>query len=298
MRRALYATLLATLAVPATAAAQSEAPPSGAGSGGSRAGVVTGIRPAAFSVAPGSVVAGAPVTISFRIVGRARRVRVRVDLVRTGTRRPVAMVRLGRRRAGVTVTRRWTPAVLPAGAYTARLHATDGRGHRLVRTSETAGRFPLTVAAAPPPTPVAASADGVFPVVGPFSFGGADARFGARRAGHAHQGQDVIAAMGTPLVSPVSGSVYWRAVQPSGAGHYLVIRDARGADYVFMHLVAGSELVAKGDAVAAGQALGQVGDTGDAQGAHLHFELWPDGWFAAGSEPIDPLPALRAWAAG
>ncbi len=298
MRRTLYATLLATLAVPAAAGAQSAAPPSGAGSGGSQAGVVTGIRPAAFSVAPGSVVAGAPVTVSLRIVGPARRVRVRVDLVRTGTRRPVAVLKLGRLRTGVTVNRRWQPSGLAEGAYTARLHAVDGRGRRLVRASATAGRFPLTITAAPPPAPLPAAADGVFPVVGPYSFGGADARFGAGRDGHAHQGQDVTAAEGTPLVSPVAGSVYWRAVQASGAGHYLVIRGADGTDYAFMHLVAGSELVAKGDAVAAGQRIGQVGDTGDAQGAHLHFELWPDGWYAAGSAPIDPRPTLEAWAAG
>jgi murein DD-endopeptidase MepM/ murein hydrolase activator NlpD len=90
--------------------------------------------------------------------------------------------------------------------------------------------------------------------------------------------------------------VFWRKVQKSGAGHYLVIRATTGVDYVLMHLVAGSETVDEGDPVKAGQQIGQVGHTGDASGPHLHFEIWPDGWYAAGSKPIDPLPQLKAWA--
>ena len=45
---------------------------------------------------------------------------------------------------------------------------------------------------------------GIFPVQGAYSFGGPDSRFGAAREGHAHQGQDIAAAEGTPVVSPVA----------------------------------------------------------------------------------------------
>jgi murein DD-endopeptidase MepM/ murein hydrolase activator NlpD len=137
---------------------------------------------------------------------------------------------------------------------------------------------------------------GVFPVQGKWSFGGPDARFGAVRTGHTHQGQDVIAAEGTPIVAPLAGTITWRAYQAAGAGYYVVLHGADGRDYVFMHFQDGSLLVEKGSIVTAGQRLGSVGATGDADGPHLHFEIWPGGWYADGSHPIDPLPDLMAWA--
>ena len=139
---------------------------------------------------------------------------------------------------------------------------------------------------------------GTFPVQGAYSLGGDGARFGAGRTGHVHQGQDIVAAEGTPVVTPVAGIVHWKAYQASGAGHYVVVRGDDGRDYAFMHFQAGSVVVDKGQRVAAGQKLANVGNTGDSHGAHLHFEIWPDGWYAsAGSRPIDPLPDLLAWAA-
>jgi murein DD-endopeptidase MepM/ murein hydrolase activator NlpD len=50
-----------------------------------------------------------------------------------------------------------------------------------------------------------------------------------------------------------------------------------------------------GDRVFTGQQIGAVGDSGNAQGCHLHFELWSGpGWYDGG-DPFDPLPALQAW---
>ena len=138
---------------------------------------------------------------------------------------------------------------------------------------------------------------GSFPVAGAYTFGGADAGFGAARDGHVHQGQDITAAEGTPVVAPVAAFVYWVAVQRGGAGHYVVLRATDGTDYVFMHLRKGSITAVKGGSLAAGQPFAQVGSTGSSTGPHLHFELWPDGWYASKeSKPIDPLPQLMAWA--
>jgi murein DD-endopeptidase MepM/ murein hydrolase activator NlpD len=136
----------------------------------------------------------------------------------------------------------------------------------------------------------------VFPVAGPFDLGGDDARFGARRRGHRHQGQDIVAAEGTPVVAPYAGTVEFVRFQRNGAGWYIVLDgDDEDRDYVFMHLRRGSITVAAGQPVAAGQAIAQVGNTGSSSGAHLHFEIWVGGWYDGG-EPIDPLALLREWA--
>lgn len=133
-----------------------------------------------------------------------------------------------------------------------------------------------------------------FPVLGEHDYGDESARFGAARDGHFHQGQDVFAACGTPLVAPHSGIVELRGFHGS-AGNYLVI-DGAGVkeDYVLMHLN-GPAKVGTRQSVTTGQFVGRVGATGNAAGCHLHFEIWTGkGWYAGGS-PIDPLPALIHW---
>ncbi|MEA2310606.1 MAG: hypothetical protein QOE28_574 [Solirubrobacteraceae bacterium] len=270
---------------------------------------VPGLRASVFSVSPGSVTLGTRLQFAWRVDGAVKRVRARVDLVPEGGGKTLS-VALGIRPTGRRNVRGWTPRLghIEPGSYTARLHASAGRS-RLVRTAHASGRLALVIAAPPPPPPPTpaplpapaptAIGTGVFPVQGPYSFGGDDARFGAARNGHIHQGQDIIAAEGTPVVTPVAGVVYWRAYQAGGAGYYVVVRGDDGNDYVFMHFQAGSTLVDKGQRVAAGQQLANIGATGDAQGPHLHFEIWPDGWYSSkDSHPIDPLPALQAWAGG
>jgi len=134
----------------------------------------------------------------------------------------------------------------------------------------------------------------IFPVRGRHGFGDAANAFGAGRAGHSHQGQDVLAKCGTPLVAAVGGVVRTRAVQ-SLAGNYVVIDDPiTKRSYVYAHLRTPA-IVRPGQRVSAGDPIGVVGETGDATTCHLHFELWTaPGWYAGG-QPIDPLPTLKAW---
>jgi murein DD-endopeptidase MepM/ murein hydrolase activator NlpD len=134
----------------------------------------------------------------------------------------------------------------------------------------------------------------VFPVQGAHTFNLGSGRFGAQRAGHIHQGQDVMADCGTPLVAARGGTVIQNAVDVN-AGNYLVIHPAGGGDdMVYAHLRHPSP-VKEGDTVLSGQSIGVVGETGDATACHLHFEEWtPPGWYKGG-HPIDPLPDLRAW---
>ncbi len=135
----------------------------------------------------------------------------------------------------------------------------------------------------------------MFPVVGPHSYGDAANRFGAGRVGHIHQGQDVLASEGTPVVAPMAGTIITTGYQASAAGWYVAEHTASTFDFFFAHCQAGSLAVSTGEAVRAGQALCKVGQTGDATGPHLHFEMWVGGWQAAGGHPVDPLPYLAAW---
>jgi murein DD-endopeptidase MepM/ murein hydrolase activator NlpD len=133
-----------------------------------------------------------------------------------------------------------------------------------------------------------------FPILGPHDYGGPAGRFGAPRSGHTHQGQDVMAACGLPVVAARGGRVQYSGYE-GAAGNYVVI-DGMGTPYdtAYMHLAQPSPLQT-GDPVRTGQPIGVVGDTGDATACHLHFELWgPPGWYEGGS-PIDPLPYLKKW---
>jgi murein DD-endopeptidase MepM/ murein hydrolase activator NlpD len=131
----------------------------------------------------------------------------------------------------------------------------------------------------------------IFPIRGPHYFGTGPAAFGG---GRGHQGQDTFARCGTPLVAARGGIVKYKQYQ-SAAGYYLVIDgDNTGYDFAYMHLREAA-LVDAGDHVYTGQPIGFVGDTGHADGCHLHFEAWKaPGWYSGGS-PVDPLPLLMAW---
>lgn len=157
-----------------------------------------------------------------------------------------------------------------------------------VRLSD--GAAPPSTAAPAPPT------DGsfVFPIRGPWKWGGASTGFGDR--GGKHQGIDVLSRCGTPLVAAEGGKVVQNRSQ-SAAGNYVIVRGAKtGVDHAYMHLKSPSPLKA-GDTVATGAPVGVVGDTGNAEACLVHFEVWSaPGWYEGG-KPRDPEPDLRAAAA-
>lgn len=136
------------------------------------------------------------------------------------------------------------------------------------------------------------SGPAVFPVRGKSDFGTFVNTFGG---GRGHQGQDVLARCGVPVVSALSGEIQHVAFQ-SRAGNYVVVQADDGSSQAYMHLREPVTLK-KGQAVKAGDQLGEVGRTGRASACHLHFELWTaPGWYLGG-KPIDPLPVLKEWAA-
>jgi len=136
--------------------------------------------------------------------------------------------------------------------------------------------------------------DHIFPIRGKHDFGGSEADFGSGRAGHSHQGHDVFAECGTPMVAARGGRVQFKQYH-AAAGNYVVIDGAgTDVDYAYMHLAEPSPFQT-GDRVYTGQRIGSVGETGNARGCHLHFELWgAPGWYDGG-KPFDPLASLEAW---
>jgi murein DD-endopeptidase MepM/ murein hydrolase activator NlpD len=137
----------------------------------------------------------------------------------------------------------------------------------------------------------------VFPVYGPVSFGDS---FGAPRAdvaGGWHHGEDLFAPLGTPLLAVADGTVFsvgWNEI----GGWRLWLRDHRGNQFYYAHLSAYSPLAANGRAVHAGDVLGFMGRSGDAEFSppHLHFEIHPVSLLYLGYDGvIAPYPYLLAW---
>jgi peptidase M23-like protein len=132
----------------------------------------------------------------------------------------------------------------------------------------------------------------IFPVAGPTTY---IDDFGQPRAGGPHQGNDLLAAKKTPVVAVEAGKIeFWTT--SASAGCMLYLYGSSGTMYEYIHLnndltmrndnrgkcVAGTAYapgLKNGAHVSAGQMLGYVGDSGDANGIHphLHFEVHPGG---------------------
>jgi len=199
-----------------------------------------------------------------------------------------------------TSIQRWSPGTVASGVQQ-RIDWDGTSGGKVVPEGRYEFRvYPVAAAAAqdgaeaPIVTDSFRFLDHKFPVRGKHDFGGDIAKFGAGRSGHSHQGQDVFAACGTPMVAARGGVVRWKKSHVR-AGNYVIIDGAgTDVDYAYMHLQQPA-IVDRGDRVVTGQRIGNVGDTGAASGCHLHFELWTGpGWYEGG-KPIDPLPSLRLW---
>ncbi len=120
----------------------------------------------------------------------------------------------------------------------------------------------------------------------------------ARSGGRGHQGTDIMAPKQT-VVMAVAGGVVETLDTASGAGYYVRLVHPGGWETWYMHLdndspgtddgsggaaTAYAEGLEVGDRVVAGQVIGYVGDSGNAEwtGSHLHFELH------VGGGPIEP----------
>ncbi|HVR62017.1 MAG TPA: M23 family metallopeptidase, partial [Polyangia bacterium] len=144
-----------------------------------------------------------------------------------------------------------------------------------------------TAVAPPPGVVVARPAPGLgrgqlqWPLANPF----VGSAFG-RRDGRPHEGIDLPAPVGTPVLAAAAGRVIYAGNGIRGYGNLIVLQHAGDLLTVYAHN--STLLVGQGDAVRAGQRVALVGQTGHATGPHLHFEV------REGQIPRDPLAFLGA----
>lgn len=135
----------------------------------------------------------------------------------------------------------------------------------------------------------------VFPVHGPASFSNT---FGAARAVVGwHHGEDIFAPLGAPVLAVADGTIFSAGWNDLG-GNRLWLRDANGNEFYYAHMAAFTPLAVNGTRVRAGDVLGFVGASGDAEGTppHLHFEIHPVGMLGRGYDGvITPYRYLLAW---
>lgn len=94
-------------------------------------------------------------------------------------------------------------------------------------------------------------------------------QYGPRNKSH-HDGVDIAAPVGTPIVAVAPGEVIYSGVL-HGYGKVIIVRHGKGYASVYAHNKANH--VKQGQVVKQGQKLAEIGKTGRATGPHLHFEI-------------------------
>ena len=201
---------------------------------------------------------------------------VRIDVVKRGSGTVVRSFRQRDRKPYVENVARWdgkTESGRPAssGRYAYRIGSTSSGGAKATDES----RFGLY--------------GNKFPVRARHSYGEG---FGA---GRGHQGVDILSRCGARVVAARGGRVTFRQYQAGGGGNYVIISGRKSRyDYAYMHL-AGPAKVRPGQRVRTGQLIGRVGDTGNATGCLLHFELWKGAWQQGGTPMRTVKRIVRKW---
>jgi murein DD-endopeptidase MepM/ murein hydrolase activator NlpD len=115
----------------------------------------------------------------------------------------------------------------------------------------------------------------------------ADTWQAARGEGRMHEGQDIFAPRGTPILSATSGYIYNIGENNLG-GQTVSVISKGGRVYYYAHLDSYARGIKIGDRVTTRTVLGYVGTTGNAQGTppHLHFGVYTS------TGAINPLPML------
>jgi murein DD-endopeptidase MepM/ murein hydrolase activator NlpD len=144
-------------------------------------------------------------------------------------------------------------------------------------------------------TPPLGAGTYVFPVYGVSSY--VDTYGTDRPDVNYHHGDDIFGELGQPLLAVADGTVFsigWNRL----GGNRLWLRDHQGNLFYYAHLAAFSISTRNGAHVNAGEVIGFMGNTGDAEGTstHLHFEVHPVSLLYLGYDgAVDPTTYLQSW---
>ena len=185
------------------------------------------------------------------------------------------------------------PGTAPSAALAEQLRQSQSRfappASAAPAASPSEGPMPFaSPAVAYYPTPP--SATHVFPIVGGASF--SNDWGGPRPGGRRHQGIDLFAKTGTPVVAVSDGTLFkvgWNRI----GGWRLWLRDRWGNEFYYAHNSAYAPAAREGAVVKAGTVIAFVGNTGDARTTppHVHLQIHPVG----GGDPIPPFSYVSAW---
>jgi murein DD-endopeptidase MepM/ murein hydrolase activator NlpD len=241
--------------------------------------------------APAPGVAAAAAEPAAAVTTRPRRARaVRLSVGDTGRAVRDLQRELRRRGMRIAVDGAFGPATKRAVARMQKRFRMRATGVADAKLLKRLGLRTRAVAAAPARVSAPGSSEflKVFPVAGENSYFD---DYGAARHQGSHQGIDIMADRGTPVVAVEDGSVSKLARAETGLGGiYVWLRRTDGVQYYYAHLNTVAEGLDVGSPVGVGQVIGTVGNTGDARHAspHLHFEI-RRGW-----SPINPYSHLVA----
>lgn len=214
----------------------------------------------------------------------ARAERARMEALLAARRRALAGARseLGR----LLAAQRARLARLAAQKRAAR---TAARRASEVPAPPAADPHPPEAAAPGASQPAAPAGSHVFPIAGPSTF--SDDWLASRAGGRYHEGIDLFAARGTPVVAVADGTLF-RVGYSGISGYRLWLRDGAGTEFFYAHLDGYAPAAGEGAFVRKGTVIGYNGDSGDAKGTspHVHFEIHP-----GGGGPVRPYPIVSAW---
>lgn len=129
----------------------------------------------------------------------------------------------------------------------------------------------------------------VFPVAGGNEWSGGSYMAKHTKGDRSHYAIDVYSAKGTPIVSPVGGTVTKVGVGGKLGGNTVAVLGNDGVTYYFAHMSGHAKGLERGQKIMAGHHLGAVGNSGSARGTkpHLHFSMKKNG------KPLNPKVFLN-----